>query len=148
MKNLLARTIRHIIAIGCLAAAQNSIKADTIVFDPDAAGNSPKVSFNAWQFGAGNSLDRAALPFTAAHNFQLLFHGQMNSIVTNSGTQVTPAGLNATSAVGAIAAYEITIVGSVNETVTNVNAGPPGRVIYHLATNQTASFVEVYFDAN
>src|SRR4051794_31363564 len=123
MKNLLARTIRHIIAIGGLAAAQNSIKADTIVVDPGAAGNSPKASFNPWQFGAGNSLDRAALPFALGHNFQFLFHGQLNSIVTNAGTQVTPSGLNATGAVGAIAPYEITIVGSVTETVTNVNAG-------------------------
>src|SRR4029079_17821011 len=127
-------------------AAQQFAYADTFVFDPDGAGNSPKLNLNTLQFGAANSLVRSGLPFLQGNQFQLFFQGQLNSIVTSSGAQLTPAGLNATAAVGAISPFEITIVGSVTETVTNANAGTPPRVVYRLSNAQTGSFIEVYYN--
>jgi hypothetical protein len=139
------RFVRLFTAIFIIGACA---RGDTIVFDPDGAGNSPKINLNAFQFGAGNSLFTSAIPFTVGNNFQLLFQAQLNSIVTNTGTQITPVGLNATGFTGGVAPYEITIVGSVTETVTNVNQ-TPARVVYKLAATQVAnSFIEVYFDAS
>ena len=124
------------------------MRADTIVFDPDAAGNSPEVNFDTFQFGAGNSLFSGALPFTQGNTFQLLFQAQLNSVVTETGLQVVPLGLNSTSFNGAVAPYEITVVGSVTETVTNVNQTPE-RALFRLTSTQAPeSFVELYYDAN
>lgn len=77
-----------------------------------------------------------------------MFQGELNSIVASNGRQLTPAGLNATTAVGTVLPFEITVVGSLTETVTNANAGSPPRVIYRLANAQTGAFVEVYYDGD
>jgi hypothetical protein len=61
--------------------------ADFIEFDPDGGGNAAKLSIGAFQFGAGNSLLRGAVPFTANTGFQLLLQSQLNSVVTNNGIQ-------------------------------------------------------------
>src|SRR5215212_1823172 len=128
------------------AAAERPLRADTFAWDPDGAGLSPALIMNTFQFGAGNSLFQGAIPFTAMTTFQLMFHAQLNSVVTNLGAQQTPTGLNASTAVGGVAPFEITIVGSVTESVTNVN-NTPARVVYRVAGNQAAnSFVELYFD--
>jgi len=149
MKNIENLLLQSALAAFAVAVSASFCQADTIVLDPDGSGNSPNVNLNTFQFGAGNSLDRAALPYTVGTNFQLLFHGQLNSIVNSAGAQITPLGLNASGAVGAVTPYEITIVGSVTESVTNVNANLPARVLYRLATTQaSASFVEIYFDGN
>src|SRR5262249_37912250 len=104
-----------------IAAAQYGLAADTFVFDPDAGGNSPKIgNVNTLQFGAGNSLFQSSIPFTQSDTFQLLFQGQLNSIVDSTGAQIVPEGLNSS--------YEITIVGSATESVTNVNTNNPPRV--------------------
>jgi hypothetical protein len=149
MKIVSKRLLQLTAATMLLAATEHSLRADTIVMDPDGAGNAPKVSFNSFQFGAGNSLSAGAIPFTNGANFQFLFQAQLNSVVTSTGAQVVPIGLNASSAVGGVAPYEITMVGSVTETVTNLNsAQPPPRVAYKLATQSTSSFIEIYFDGN
>src|SRR5262249_1827767 len=132
-----------------LAATEHRLRADTIVWDPDGAGNAPTVNLNTFQFGAGNSLYRGAIPFTVGTSFQLLFQAQLNSVVTNTGAQLVPVGLNASGAVGGVAPYEITVVGSVTESVTNVNGQAPPRVAFRLANAQsTNSFIEIYFDAS
>lgn len=131
-----------------IATAALSTHADTIMLDPDGGGNAPKISLSTFQFGAGNSLFSGALPFTQGNTFQLLFQAQLNSIVTETGLQVTPLGLNATGFVGGIAPYEITVVGSVTETITNVNQTPE-RALFKLTSTQSPdSFIEVYFDPN
>ena len=128
-------------------ATQQFTYGDTFVFDPDGAGNSPKLNLSTFQFGAVNSVARAALPFTQGNPFQLVFQGQLNSIVTSSGAQLTPTGLNATGAVGAVVPFAITIVGSVTEAVTNANAGTPPRVVYRLTNAQVSPFIEIYYDS-
>jgi hypothetical protein len=131
------------------AAAHSSLRADIpFSWDPDGSGNSPALNLSTFQFGAGNSLFGGSLPFTQGDTFQLLFHAQLNSVVIGNGTQVTPIGLNASGAVGAVAPFEITLVGSVTETVTNVN-NTPARIAYRVAgTQSTASFIEIYYDGN
>lgn len=131
-----------------LAAAGSSALADSIVFDPDNGGNSPRISLNTFQYGAGNSLAMGAIPFTDGDTFQFLFHAQLNSVVTDTAVQITPNGLNAPGFEEGAAPFEITVVGSVTEEMTNVNEGPPMRATFKLASVQsTASFVEIYFDA-
>lgn len=122
-------------------ALPGSLNADTVVFDPDGTGNSSvPMDTSYFQFGAGNSLAQGIIPFTTSTTFQLLFHAQLNSIVTTTGAQFTPTGLNTSN--------EITIVGSLTERVVAVNAGPPQRVVYRLATNQAPeSFVELYYNS-
>src|SRR5438105_6901805 len=121
------------------AAIPNAVRSDTILFDPDGSGGSSAFDINYFQFGAGNSLAQGAVPFTVGNIFQLLFHAQLNSVVTTTGAQMTPLGLNSS--------YEVTLVGSVTERVVAVNAGPPERVTFQLANNQAAeSFVELYYD--
>jgi len=121
--------------------------ADTVVLDPDGSGNSPKISLNTFEFGAGNSLLQGSIPFTVKDNFQLLFQAQLNSIIANDGTQSTPLGLNANGAVGAVTPFEITVVGSVTEQVIDVNTDNPPRTAYRVAgTQSNSSFVEIYYD--
>ena len=74
--------------LAILVATAGSTNADTIMLDPDGGGNSPKVSLNTFQFGAGNSLFSGALPFNqTGATFQLLFQAQLDSLVTETGTQ-------------------------------------------------------------
>jgi hypothetical protein len=131
-----------------LAATAVSTNADTIMLDPDGGGNAPKLSLNTFQFGAGNSLFSGALPFTQGNTFQLLFQAQLNSIITETGAQIAPVGLNATGFVGGAAPYEITVVGSVTETVTNVNLTPERALFRLTGTQSPDSFIELYFDPN
>jgi hypothetical protein len=135
------RFLKFTTAALAITAAQYCMAADTFVFDPDAAGPSSKIgNVNTFQFGAGNSLFKGAIPFTQSATFQLLFHAQLNSLVNNAGVQIIPAGLNSS--------YEITLVGSVTETVTNVNTDAPPRVAFRMTgTQATNSFIEIYFDA-
>jgi hypothetical protein len=131
-------------AASLIAAAAN---ADTIVIDPDGSGNSPAIDFSTLNFGAGNILLQGAIPFTVKDTFQLLFQAQLNSVVTSNGEQTTPIGLNATSAVGGAAPFEITVVGSITEAVSTVTADNPARITFRVAGNQdTGSFVELYYD--
>ena len=131
--------LQLVVAVFFGAAIPNSVRADTILFDPDGSGGSSAFDINYFQFGAGNSLAQGAVPFTVGNIFQLLFHAQLNSVVTTTGAQMTPLGLNSS--------YEVTLVGSVTERVVAVNAGPPERVTFQLANNQAAeSFVELYYD--
>src|SRR4051812_39991586 len=104
--------LRHHRFSGLAAAAITmvafgSVRADTVLLDPDGSGTAPKVSLNYFQFGAGNCLYQGLIPFTTGNNFQLLFQAQLNSVVSSSGVPMTPAGLNASTAVGGIAPYEI-----------------------------------------
>src|SRR3954447_8239505 len=123
-----------------------SSQASSLVFDPDAGGNSVKVSVNTFQYGAGNSLARGAVPFTAGDSFQLLFQGQLNSVVTDTAAQLTPVGLNAAGIIGGVAPYEITIVLSATETVSNA-LGNLAR--FELSPAQAPnSFIEIYYDPN
>src|SRR6478672_4877633 len=94
-------------------ATVSLVRADTVVLDPDGGGNSTAVNVNSFQFGAGNNLMQAAVPFTQGNNFQLLFQSQLNSIIDDTGQQVTPVGLNAIGFTGSVAPYEITVVGNV-----------------------------------
>lgn len=143
------RYLQIVVATVAMAITASSLTADTIVFDPDGSGNSPKVNLTTFQFGAGNTLYRGALPFTVGNTFQLLFHGQLNSVVNNAGVQLVPSGLNATGAVGAVSPFEITVVGSVTESVTNLNSNAPPRATFRLANTQAPnSFVELYYDGN
>ncbi|MFL6516367.1 MAG: hypothetical protein ACJ8M1_15210 [Chthoniobacterales bacterium] len=131
----------------CLAVAA-SADADTIMLDPDGGGNAPKLSLGSFQFAAGNSLFSGALPFTVGNSFQLLFQAPLAAVVSETGALITPVGLNAPGSVGGTAPYEITVVGSATEKVTNVNLSPE-RAVFRLADTQSgASFVEIYFDSN
>ncbi|MFL6513561.1 MAG: hypothetical protein ACJ8M1_00895 [Chthoniobacterales bacterium] len=143
------RLIALITAALVTGAAQPSLRADIpFSLDPDGSGNSPAINPITFQFGAGNSLFGGSIPFTQGDTFQLLFHAQLNSVVLANGTQVTPIGLNASGAVGGVTPFEITLVGSVTENVTNVN-NTPARIAYRVAgTQSTASFIEMYFDAS
>jgi hypothetical protein len=143
------RLITLITAAVVLGAVQPSLRADIpFSLDPDGSGNSPAINPITFQFGAGNSLFGGSIPFTQGDTFQLLFHAQLNSVVVGNGTQVTPIGLNASGAVGGVTPFEITLVGSVTEAVTNVN-NTPARIAYRVAGNQsTASFIEMYFDGS
>jgi hypothetical protein len=120
--------------------------ADFIEFDPDGGGNAGKLSIGAFQFGAGNSLARAALPFTVNTGFQLLLQAQLNSLVTSTGAQVTPEGLNAPGTIGGVAPYEITVVLSATEFVKTVSSKSVQFVLN--AVQAGNSFVEVYYDPN
>ena len=141
--------LRTLLAAAALCAVQSFVRADIIVWDPDGGGNSPVLNISAYDFTAGNTLFRGALPFGVGNNFQLLFHGQLSSVVSGTGTPLNPVGLNASGAVGSVAPYEITVVGSVTETVTSASAGPPAQATFQVANTQALnSFVEVYFDGN
>src|SRR5438477_5335855 len=147
MKIRKTRILKLITTALLAAAATYSASADTIVFDPDGSGNSPKVNFNTFEFGAGNSLLQGAIPFTAKDMFQLLFQAQLDSIVMNNGGQSTPLGLNANGAVGAVAPFEITVVGSVTETILSVNTDNPPRAAYRITGTQAPnSSIEIYYD--
>lgn len=123
-----------------------SAEAGSLIFDPDAGGNSVKLSVNTFQYGAGNSLLQGALPFTSGDSFQLLYHGQLNSVVTDTGAQITPAGLNAAGTVGGVAPYEITVVLSATETVTETLTN---FARFELSPAQVPnSFIEIYYDPN
>ena len=145
MKIRKIRFTKLTIATLAVAAAGHAAYGDTIVFDPDGSGSSPKINLNTLEFGAGNSLLQGAIPFTVKATFQLLFQAQMTSITDNNGAQFTPLGLN--SAVGGIAPFEITVVGNVTESIVDVNTDNPPRTAYRLAgTQASGSFIEIYFD--
>jgi hypothetical protein len=139
-----------VLATATLGIVASSLsRADTIVWDPDGSGNSPTLTMNSFQFGAGNSLFQGSIPFTQGDTFQLFFQAQLNSVVTNTGIQVTPIGLNASGAVGAVTPFEITVVGSVTESVTNINATNPPRTTFRVTGTQASnSFLELYYDTN
>jgi len=146
--NSMIRFFQITVAALSIATAHISFSADTFVWDPDGAGNSPTLNLNTFQFGAGNSLFQGSIPFTQGDQFQMLFQAQLNSIVSSTGAQITPTGLNASGSVGAVTPFEITVVGSVTEAVTNVN-NTPGRVVFRVAGSQAAtSFVELYYDGS
>src|SRR5205085_1681340 len=150
-KHMKLRTTRllHVLAAASLiCAAKNTANADTIVWDPDASGNASTVNLIGWQFASGNSLFQAAIPFTMGNTFQLSFHAQLTSVLNQAGSQVNPTGLNAPGPVGTVAPYEITIVGSATEIITQADSAP-GQATFQLSVGQSQnSFVEIYFDAN
>lgn len=142
------RFFQFTIAAVLIAAANVSLRADIFIWDPDGAGNSPTLNLNTYQFGAGNSLFQGSIPFAQGDQFQLLFQAQLNSIVSSTGAQITPIGLNATGAVGGVTPFEITVVGSVTEAVTNVN-NTPGRAVFRVAGTQApGGFIELYYDGS
>src|SRR5205085_3925962 len=108
-------------AASLMCAAKNTAVADTIVWDPDGSGNASTVNLSSWQFGSGNSLFQGAIPFTSGNLFQLFFQAQLTSVLNQAGSQVNPTGLNGSGPVGTVAPYEITIVGSATETITQVD---------------------------
>ena len=112
-------------------ATATLVRADTVVFDPDGGGSSGTVNVNSFQFGAGNNLMQSAVPFAQGNNFQFLFHSQLNSVIDDTGVQVTPVG-----------PYEITVVGSVTESITTTSLTLPQSVSFKTATTQAPnSFV-------
>jgi len=145
MRRLAKAVATGVVAMAAAVAIPGPSRADFIMFDPDNGGNAPKNVVNTFQYGAMNALGQASIPTTTGSTFQLLFQGQLNSIITNTGAQVTPAGLNASGTVGTVAPYEITVVGSATEIVNGGNVG--STATFQLAPVQNPnSFIEIYYD--
>jgi hypothetical protein len=131
MKIGIRRFLQLAVAAPLLAGVTHSVRADRFVFDPTGLGGVGAFSVDSFQLGSGNSLARNVVPFTVDSTFQLLFQAQQ--------TFVVPA---------TVFRFEITVVGSVTERVTTANAGPPSRLTFQLAKNQTSdSFIEIYSDS-
>jgi len=119
-----------------------SARAEFITFDPDGGGASPTLTnIGTFVYSAGNALAANSVPLSVGDTFQLYFQARLNSVQDINNNTIIPAGLNGTAGAPG---YEITIVGSVTEVVTN--AIPGVAAIFQTAPVQNNSFVELWFD--
>jgi hypothetical protein len=119
----------------------SSANASLITFDPDgaAAGNAPQV-IGSLDWAVGNAL-ATPRPTSVGQTYQVYYHATLGSMINSAGTPVTPAGLNSTFEITAVAGYTY-----VCTSITNTGGGTATNFI--LAPVQSPnSFFEIWYDS-
>ena len=121
-----------------VAVAAGPARADIVNFSPD--GSSPALSLKALNFAAGNAVAENGDAIAKGSTIQLLFQATLSSVTLANNSQFTPTGLNASGG------YQITIVASLTETVTNVFSNPTTATFALSSVQAPNSFVELYYN--
>ena len=120
--------------VACLGATAG---ADVISFSPD--GSSAPLSITAMNFAAGNAVAQNGDPIVKGSIVQLYFQASLGSVTLSNGQQFTPVGLNS------VGGYQITVVASFTEVVTNVFTNPTTATFALASVQAPNSFFEMYY---
>jgi hypothetical protein len=117
---------------------ERQLLSSTILFNPSGTPATPTETIGGLDFAPGNALAVSALPLSVGKTFQLDYQATLAGLISPTGIDFSPPGLNST--------YQITAVASFTEVVTSLSANNSVATFALAPTQSPNSFFELYFN--